>query len=107
MINEQKIYGLLGLATKAGKIATGNEACCEGVEKKTVKLVLVATDAAERTKKMLKEKCKQFVVPIYEIATIEQLSSAIGKPNKAVIGIKEKGFAEAIRKIINGGAAIG
>lgn len=107
MINYQKLYGLMGIATKAGKIAAGTEACCEGVEKKNVKLVLIATDAAERTKKMLKEKCEQFLVPIYEIATIEQLSSAIGKPNKAVIGIKEKGFAEAIIKIINGGAAIG
>ena len=34
---------------------------------------------------------------------IEQISKAIGKSNKAVIGIKEKGLAEAIRKIINGG----
>lgn len=103
MINYQKIGGLIGLATKAGKIAAGTEACLEAIEKKSAKLVVIATDASERTKKTFKEKCEQCKIANYEILDIEQISKAIGKPNKAVIGIKEKGLAEAIRKIINGG----
>ena len=35
--------------------------------------------------------------------TIEENSNAIGKYNKAIIAIKDKNFAEAILKIINGG----
>ena len=104
MINYQKICGLIGLATKAGKIAAGSEACIEAIEKRSTKLILIAVDASERTKKLFQEKCKSFSIPIYEMLSIEELSKAIGKPNKAVIGIKEKGFSEAIGKIINGGA---
>lgn len=103
MINYQKIGGLIGLATKAGKIAAGTEACLEAIEKKNAKLILIATDASERTKKSIKEKCEQYKIANYEMLEIEQISKAIGKSNKAVIGIKEKGLAEAIRKIINGG----
>lgn len=35
--------------------------------------------------------------------TIESLSKAIGKTNKAVIGIKEENLAKQIQKINNGG----
>ena len=37
----------------------------------------------------------------------ENLSKSIGKDNKAVIGIKDKNLAEAIKKILNGGDVIG
>lgn len=103
MINYQKIYGLIGIATKAGKITAGSEACFEAIEKRAIKLILIAEDAADRTKKQFKEKCIQFQIPVYEISSIENLSKAIGKVNKAVLGIKEKGLAQAIIKNINGG----
>ena len=107
MINYQKLYGLIGLATKASKLVAGTDACIESIENKSVKLVLIAQDASERTKKLLKEKSKNFNIPIYEIGEIETLSKACGKVNKAVIGIKEKGFAESIKKILVGGEVIG
>lgn len=107
MNNFQKLYGIIGLATKAGKLTAGTEACLEGIEKRNIKLVLIATDASERTKKLINEKCEQFNVGVYEILSIEEISNAIGKPNKAIIGIKENGFAEQIKKIINGGEVIG
>ena len=107
MINYQKLYGLIGLATKSSKLVAGTDACIESIENKSVKLVLIAQDASDRTKKLLKEKSKNFNVPIYEIGEIETLSKACGKVNKAVIGIKEKGFAESIKKILVGGEVIG
>ena len=103
MSNYQKIYGLIGIATKAGKITAGSEACLEAIEKNIIKVMLIATDASERTKKLFKQKCIQFHIPIYEISSIENLSKAIGKSGKAVIGVKEKGLAQAIMKNINGG----
>ena len=107
MINYQKLYGLMGLATKAGKLICGTDACLEAIEKNSIKIILMANDASERTKKLFKEKCKVINIPIYEICTIEELSKSIGKENKAVIGIKENGFAKAIKKIIDGGEMIG
>ena len=77
------------------------------INKKNIKLVLIAEDASDRTKKQFNEICLLNGIPIYETCKIENLSKAIGKTNKAVIGIKEKGFAESVKKIINGGEMIG
>lgn len=107
MVNYQKICGLIGLATKAGKIVAGTDACIQEIEKGNVKLLLLANDAADRTKNIFNEKCKQFHINVYEVLSNEELSAAIGKVNKAVVGIKDKGFAQAITKIINGGEMIG
>ncbi len=107
MVNNQKICGMLGIATKAGKIVAGTEACIQEIEKHNVKLLILAADAADRTKNTFKEKCKEYNVNVYENLTIDEISNSIGKANKAVIGIKDKGFSQAIKKLINGGEMIG
>lgn len=106
MINN-KIYGLLGLATKAGKLSFGTESCLDMIYKRKVKLIIVAEDTAERTMKNFKEKCLQNNIKFYIFGNKNEISKAIGKVNKTVIGIKDKNFAEAIEKILNGGDVIG
>lgn len=56
MVNNQKICGLIGLATKAGKIVAGTDACIQEIEKRNVKLLILAVDASDRTKNTFKEK---------------------------------------------------
>lgn len=107
MINQTKICGLIGLAMRAGKISFGTDACLEQIEKKKIKFLFLAMDASDRTKKVFREKCKEAQISIYEGFTIENLSQAIGKQNKAVIGIKDINFAKEIQKIISGGEVIG
>jgi ribosomal protein L7Ae-like RNA K-turn-binding protein len=102
-----KICGLIGIATKAGKIVAGTDACIEEMQRGKVKLVLVARDASERTKKTFEEEAKKYQITIYTILTIEELSKAIGKVNKAVIGIRDIGFSKKMISIINGGEVIG
>ncbi len=104
---KNKVSGLLGLATRAGKITFGTEACLKDIEKNRVKLIIIALDASERTKKLFKNICNQKKVLLLEYMNIEQISLAIGKNNKAVIGIKDINFANELEKIINGGEAIG
>lgn len=48
--------GLIGLATRAGKIVFGTDACLEQIIKRNAKLVIVAKDASERTIKNIKNK---------------------------------------------------
>lgn len=106
MINK-KIGGLLGLAMRAGKIVFGTEACLQDIEKNKVKLILIANDAAARTKMKFNNMGIDKSIPIKECLTIEEMSKAIGKDNKAVIGIKDVNFSNEIIKIIDGGEAIG
>lgn len=107
MLINNKICGLLGLATRAGKTVFGTEACIQAIEKNKIKLLIIATNAAERTKMKFNSICSSKNIPIVEILSIEELSKAIGKDNKAIIGIKDINFSKEIEKIINGGEAIG
>ena len=106
-MSNHKIEGLLGLCMKSGGLIFGNEACLEGISKKKVKLILVAQDAADRTKKNFTFHCNQKDIPICFYGKIENLSRAIGKSNKAIFGIRNQSFALEIKKIINGGDVIG
>lgn len=76
------------------------------IQKRKVKLIVVAADAAERTKKNFRDICHNNQVSIIEILTIEELSNSIGKDNKAIIGISDSNFSNEILKI-SGGEVIG
>ena len=102
-----KIYGLIGLARRAGKISFGTESSIETIEKKKAKLVIVANDSSDRTKKNFKELSEKLNVPFRIVGTIEDLSKSIGQVNKAVIVIKDENFAKEILKRIDGGEVIG
>lgn len=107
MESNKKVLGLLGLCTKAGDICFGTDACIDLITKKKIKLLIVAEDASDRTKRNLEFICNNNDTKICFYGKIEELSKAIGRNNKAVIGIKNKNFANQIEKIINGGEIIG
>lgn len=102
-----KIYGLIGLARKAGKISFGRESSQETVQKGKAKLVIVAKDSSQRTKESFEKLCQKYNVPIEIIGEIEELSKSIGQENKAVIVIKDNNFAKELIKRIHGGEIIG
>ena len=103
MIN--KVYGLLGLCSRAGKIVSGMDAVLEDLRKNKIKLIIVAEDASEKTISNIKFLANPKKVPVLILGKIENNSKAIGKENKAIIGIKDKNIAEGINKIICGGEA--
>ena len=57
MIN--KVYGLLGISSKAGKVISGTDIILEKMERKKVKLVIIAEDASEKTIKNMKYYCSK------------------------------------------------
>lgn len=107
MEKNNKIYGLLGLARRAGKISFGTESAKETIEKKKAKLVIIAEDSSNRTKNNFKMLCEKLSVQVRIIGKIEDLSQSIGQVNKAVLVIKDENFAKEILKRIDGGEIIG
>ena len=97
MVNH-KIYGLLGISAKAGKILSGTDAVLEGIAKRKVLLVVVAEDASEKSKKNIKFFCEKENIEIVVFGDIFSNSKAIGKQNRAVIGITDENLARAIKK---------
>ncbi len=102
---QNKVSGMLGLASKAGKICFGVDATCEAIEKQIAKLVIIAKDASENTAKKIEKLSKEKNIKYIYFGTIEENSLAIGKFNKAIIAVKDQNFSEAILKIISGGDA--
>ena len=92
---------------KHGKLSFGADSVENGIKKNIVKLVVIAEDSSNRTKDKFKKICEEFHIPIIQIADIETLSKTIGKNNKAIIGIQEIKLYKKIKKIENGGNAIG
>lgn len=101
----RRILGMLGISAKAGKIVCGTDATIEDIERHKVKLVIVAENASEKTKKNIKYICDKNDVTILEFGNIDEISKTIGKDNKAIIGIKSKSLSKEIEKLIkeNGG----
>ncbi len=106
MINK-KILGLIGLSAKAGKISFGSDSVEEQIKKKKIKLVIIAEDSSERTKDKFKKLSEDNDVSYIIVGKMEELSKAIGKSNKAIIGIKDLNLSKEIQKISNGGEIIG
>lgn len=104
---KHKVYGLIGLAMRAGKIAFGADAVEDLIKKRKLKLVIVAKDSSDRTKNNFEFICNKNNIPIITYGNIENISKSIGKQNKAIIGIKEANIANEICKIVNGGEIIG
>ena len=107
MVNNQKVLGLIGLCMRAGELTFGTELCIDLIEKHKIKLILVANDAADRTKRNFEYICNKNNTKIVLFGTIDELSKSIGKKNKAVFGIKNENFANQIYQVINGGDIIG
>lgn len=105
MVN--KVNGLLGLSSKAGKVVSGTDIVLEEIMQKKIELVIVAGDASEKTIKNMKYYCEKENVEIEIYGNIFDNSKSIGKNNRAVIGIKDKNLANAIKKLIHGGEEFG
>ena len=94
---ESKIYSLLGLAMRAGKVVSGDDTTLTEIKKGYVKL---ADDASNNTKKLFKDKSSFRSIPYVHFSTKLQLGLAIGKAPRAVLGIKDNGFANKLKALI-------
>ena len=86
-----------------GKVISGMDAVAESVQKHKAKLVIVAQDTSEKSKKNIKYVCTNNGISVIELSTIELLSRSIGKKNKAIICITDKNFSEGILEKCNRG----
>lgn len=98
---------MLGISAKAGKVISGTDYCLQEMKKRKVKLIIIAEDSAERTKKNFTIETQKYQVNMQIWGTIEEISKAIGKQNRAVIGITDENLGRQIKKIISGGDVIG
>ncbi len=96
-----KIYAILGLCQRAGKLVSGETGCEQAIKKGSAKLLLLAEDASANTKKKFQNSAAYYHIPLYTIGKKEDMGAALGKDSRAVLVITEEGFAKSIAKKIN------
>ena len=89
---------MLGLATKAGKVASGEFMTENAVKSGIASLVIVAEDASENTKKKFQNMCEFYETPIRVYGIKDDLGHAMGKEFRASLAITDEGLAKAILK---------
>ncbi len=97
-----KIYSFLGLATKAGKLLSGEDACERALKSEKACLIIVSEEASENTKKKFSDSCGYKGVDIRFFGHKELLGRYTGKEMRAVIAILERGFAGRLMEMIDG-----
>lgn len=93
-----KVLSMIGLATKAGKIVSGEFSVEKAVKSNKAYLVIVSQDASDNTKKMFGNMCTYYNVPMYSYGTKESLGNSMGKQTRASLAVTDMGFKKAIVK---------
>ncbi|MCX7779316.1 MAG: ribosomal L7Ae/L30e/S12e/Gadd45 family protein [Negativicutes bacterium] len=100
MPNKQKLASLIGLAQKAGKIASGDFAVERAVKTGKANLMIIAGDASENTKKGYRDLANYYRVACYEALDKTTIGNSIGKPQRAVLVFLDAGFSLSARKLL-------
>ncbi len=98
MIQDRNTFGTLGLAMKSGNVASGEFMTEKAIRSGTAKLVIVAEDASDNTKKKFRNSCSYYQVPMAVFGEKEILGNAIGKEFRASLAVLDQGFASSISK---------
>lgn len=94
-----KVFSMIGLATKAGKTFSGEFSVEKAVKERKAKLVIVSEDASDNTKKLFTNKCDFYKIPVFVCGSRSQLGKATGNQN-ASIAISDEGFSKSIINIL-------
>ncbi len=93
-----KAYSMVSLANKAGKLVTGEDAVRNSIRNGKVKLVIVAEDASDNTKKRFSNSTAFYNIPFVTWGLKEMLGSCIGKSERSVLGITDENFSKGLKE---------
>ena len=97
---------MIGLATRARKVVSGEFSTEKSVKSGRSHMVIVSEEASDNTKKMFTNMCTHYKVPIYLFGTKEELGHAMGQEFRASLSVEDAGFAKTLasRMNVNGGS---
>lgn len=94
------IVGVLGLACRARKCATGDEVI-KSIQKKRAYFVIIADDCGDNMRKKLIDKCTFYQVE-YAFMQSDEINRAMGTNNRKSVAILDKGFAQKLHTCLKG-----
>lgn len=97
-MKQNKIYALLSLAARGRNVVSGEFATENAVKDGSAMLVIVAEDASDNTKKLFRNKCSFYEVPLFTYGTKEELGHSIGKEERSSAALINEGLAHTVMK---------
>lgn len=101
-MNQNKVVALISLAMKAGKIASGEFSVEKAVKTGKARLVIIAEEASDNTKKKFRNMCLYYKTPCHFFGAKIQLGNAIGKEFRASLAVLDENLARAIEQQLIG-----
>ena len=95
-MEDKKIEGLLGMAQRPGKTASGEFAIQKAMAAGQVKALVVAEDASERFRETILKEAAAKDIPVYTRLTKDALGRCLGKEYRAAAALLDEGFAKAL-----------
>ncbi len=99
-MNDPVLFAV-SLAMKAGKLTSGETAVLDSVLKEKAKLVILASDASDNTKKRFHDKCAYRQIPVLEYGTRETLGHAVGKEMRSSMAVLDDHLKTLILSKVN------
>ena len=100
-MSQPKWMSLIGLATRAGKVITGEELVVKEVRAGKAKLVLIAEDASDNTAKKISDKCHHYGVPLRKVSDRYTLGQVIGKDARVTVAVMDAGFSKKLITLLD------
>jgi len=95
---KKSVLSYLGLAQRGRNAVSGEFSVESAVKGYKAFLVIVADDASAHTKKMFTNMCSYYEVPLYFIASKEEIGRAMGYEYRASAAITDEGLSKATIK---------
>lgn len=99
-MDKSRILSLLGLCQRANRLVSGEDMSLTLIKKNQANLVFLASDVGPSTKKRVLDKSNTYHVTVIDLFSTEELSNAIGKENRKVLVIKDRGFTKKILSLL-------
>ena len=95
-----KFLMFLGLCMRSGNVVSGEFACEKAIRAQKARLVLLAADASENTRKKFMDLTKQYQVEVMIIIETKQsLGDALGKAQRSVAAVMDEGFSKKLMEM--------
>lgn len=108
MTDNKRFRGMMGIAAKAGKLKSGEFQSEESIKSGKAKVCILASDASDRTSKHFNDMCAYRHIPIYRVEfDKDALGQMIGRGQRTSVTIEDRGLADNILGLVDGGSLSG
>ncbi|SHG56840.1 LSU ribosomal protein L7AE [Thermosyntropha lipolytica DSM 11003] len=98
----QKVYNIIGLAQRAGKVSSGVMAAKSSIIRRKACLLVMSNDIAANNKETLVSLCEKKGIPFVFLGNKYELGNCVGKAYRVAITINDRKMAEKILQVAKG-----